>query len=188
MVSWHLKSIFSLQGRNLDEFLEIETEDENDNPDLDNNEADDERNSIDEEATTDDEVFDNDLNDFDVQVPEVDDDDDADQPRDDVGEHSQHRGGRDVLGRGDGPAGNTRSRACNCCCVEHCRLSIHTLGKDSEAYIMQVAHTLPCDLTAYIVETDIRVDNSEDVETCPSEELDECDTFTEVLLSLNLEM
>ena len=142
------------------------------------------------EDQTDDIYTDHDNN-IDVQEPEKDEDaedlSDVDPDEDAEGPQGSGHGGE--AGPGDGPARNTRSRSCNCCCGGHCRLTIHTLGKRCQAFISTKVHALPCDLTTYTLEPELKVMNlnPEEDEPLPSDDMDS-DTLTKVLLSLNLEM
>ena len=44
-----------------------------------------------------------------------------------------------------GPAQNTRSRGCNCCCSSHCGLQFHTLGK-MQPYLVSHPNIESCSL------------------------------------------
>ena len=89
----------------------------------------------------------------------------------------------------DRPDRNTRSSRCNCCCVDHCRLAVHTLGKVRQAYSNSRMDPYPCDLNIPSADVGLKVMlNFEDEEPESTEEFDDSDTLTKVLQSLNLEM
>ena len=89
-------------------------------------------------------------------------------------------------GPGGGPASNTRSKRCNCCCKPHCNLSFHTLSHAAFTTFNNIP--LPCDLKP--VMEDLLYDESVCIECGDDDEKmdQDSDTFTNILMSLNLQM
>ena len=86
-----------------------------------------------------------------------------------------------------GPAQNTRSRRCNCCCSSHCQYQFHTLGQPRVYHFSSPdTELLCCELGGVKVDTASQADWEY---TDKSEHVDiETDTFTTMIKSLNLEL
>lgn len=92
----------------------------------------------------------------------------------------------------DVPARNTRSRKqpqCNCCCTNHCKLVIHTLGRVRQAYSKPGLALQPCVLETLPSNSGLKVmlANEEDNESEYERSSEDFDSLAQFLRSTNLE-
>ena len=88
-----------------------------------------------------------------------------------------------------GPARNTRSRKCNCCCSSHCGLQFHTLGKKMQPYLVSHANVESCSLDVPVLDVGITTVNGEEEEDDEAELCDDPWKFSsvmDILSSINL--
>ena len=90
----------------------------------------------------------------------------------------------DTVESNDCPARNTRSRKCNCCCLSHCGLNIHSMGNPAVAYVSSSSSLDLFDLAVPGLDDGVKVVNNieEDEE---EDELQE-DSLSHILKSLDL--
>ena len=87
----------------------------------------------------------------------------------------------------DGPAQNTRRRTCNCCCLNHCKLRLHTLGKTRQPYLHSRIVGEVCSLFVPEVHCEVGVlVNGEEEDHGVSGEPFEAESIADILRSLDL--
>ena len=86
-----------------------------------------------------------------------------------------------------GPAQNTRRKACNCCCLNHCKLRFHTLGKTRQAYLHSRIDGEVCSLFVPELHCEVGVlANGEEEDHGVSGEPFEAENIAGILRSLDL--